>query len=119
MPADAAGVLPASSRPQSGTPFAHRNAPGRQLLAPVRELVELLWKSVADSPGAVLVAPPGEAVWPAPRQPDDYAAPEGLGREQIVAALAAVGGVREQAWRLLGLRSRYQLKRLLKKHDIP
>ena len=91
----------------------------RRYTTHVRELVELLWKSVADSPGAVLVAPPGEAVGPAPRQPDDYAAPEGLGREQIVAALAAVGGVREQAWRLLGLRSRYQLKRLLKKYDIP
>ena len=91
----------------------------RRFTTHVRELVELLWKAVADSPGAVLMAPPGTGGSPPPRQPADYAAPEGLRREQIVAALAAVGGVREQAWRVLGLRSRYQLKRLLKKYDIP
>jgi transcriptional regulator with AAA-type ATPase domain len=92
----------------------------RRFTMHVRELVEMLWRAVADSPGPVLVAPPTViSSAPSPRQPEEFAAPEGLRREQIVAALATCGGVREQAWRLLGLRSRYQLKRLLKKHDIP
>jgi transcriptional regulator with GAF, ATPase, and Fis domain len=44
--------------------------------------------------------------------------PDDLTREQIVAALEQSGGVRSQTWRLLGLRSRDQLKRLMKKLDI-
>ena len=50
-----------------------------------------------------------------PRASDSYTAPEELSREEVLAALAACDGVREQAWRMLGLRSRDQLKRLLKK----
>jgi two-component system nitrogen regulation response regulator GlnG/two-component system response regulator HydG len=41
-----------------------------------------------------------------------------LSREAIVDALARCGGVREQAWRDLGLASRYVLKRLMKKHGL-
>ena len=39
-------------------------------------------------------------------------------REAIVAALERCGGLREQAWRDLGLSSRYVLKRLIKKHGL-
>ena len=83
--------------------------------AHTRELLELLWRAVAASPGPVLVAPPDAAPPPPPRPSASYTAPDALGRDQVLAALAACGGVREQAWRMLGLRSRDQLKRLLKK----
>ena len=53
-----------------------------------------------------------------PELPEPHAEPSELTREQIVAALAACDGVREQAWRMLRLRSRDQLKRLLKKYEI-
>ena len=38
--------------------------------------------------------------------------------DDIEAAMRACDGVKEQAWRKLGLRSRYQLYRLLKEHGI-
>jgi transcriptional regulator of acetoin/glycerol metabolism len=41
-----------------------------------------------------------------------------VSREAIVAALERCGGLREQAWRDLGLSSRYVLKRLMKKHGL-
>ncbi|MBK8263406.1 MAG: sigma 54-interacting transcriptional regulator [Nannocystis sp.] len=44
--------------------------------------------------------------------------PKELTRAEIVAALERSGGVRELAWRDLGLRSRDQLKRLMKKFGI-
>jgi hypothetical protein len=82
----------------------------------VRELKALLWRSIAVSGGERLTAPPELAVrGAAPRLPDQSTDPDDLTREQIVAALEQCGGVREQAWRLLGLRSRDQLKRLMKK----
>jgi energy-coupling factor transporter ATP-binding protein EcfA2 len=91
----------------------------RRYTAHLRELTELLWRAIAASPGQVIVAPPGVAEPPPARAPETRVLPTELDREQIVAALAACGGVREQAWRILGLRSRDQLKRLLKKFDIP
>lgn len=51
------------------------------------------------------------------RQPHESTLTD-LTRSQIVAALGRTHGVRELAWRKLGLRSRDQLKRLLKKFDI-
>lgn len=90
----------------------------RRFIAHARELLEVLWQAVAASPGAQLQAPPGLAAPASSPPPDPDDGPEALRREQIVAALAAVGGVREQAWRALGLQSRHQLKRLLKKYNI-
>ena len=85
----------------------------------VRELKALLWRSIATSVGDRLSAPPELALrGPAPRVPEQSTEPDELTREQIVAALEQCGGVRTQAWRLLGLRSRDQLKRLMKKLDI-
>ena len=81
-----------------------------------RELIEVLWRAIAASQGPELGAPPDAAEPPPPREtPEAHVRPDELTREQVLAALAACGGVREQAWRMLGLRSRDQLKRLLKK----
>lgn len=44
--------------------------------------------------------------------------PGSLTTAQIEAALEQAEGVRDRAWRLLGLRNRFQLTRLLKKHGI-
>jgi DNA-binding NtrC family response regulator len=44
--------------------------------------------------------------------------PRKLTREQIEAALTHAEGVQDRAWRLLGLRNRFQLLRLLKKHGL-
>jgi transcriptional regulator with GAF, ATPase, and Fis domain len=41
-----------------------------------------------------------------------------VGPDAIRAALARAGGVRERAWRDLGLANRHVLKRLIKKHGI-
>ena len=85
----------------------------------VRELKALLWRSIAASAGERLTVPPELATrGAAPRQSEQSTDPDDLTREQIVAALEQCGGVRTQAWQLLGLRSRDQLKRLMKKLDI-
>ena len=85
----------------------------------VRELKALLWRAIAASPGDSLSAPADLASrGPAPRLPEPITVPDELTREQIVAALEQCGGVRQQAWRILGLRSRDQLKRLMTKLGI-
>ena len=85
----------------------------------VRELKALLLRSIAVSGGGRLTAPPElEPRGAAPRFPGSNTDPADLTREQIVAALEQSDGVREKAWRLLGLRSRDQLKRLMKRLDI-
>jgi transcriptional regulator with GAF, ATPase, and Fis domain len=83
----------------------------------VRELHGLLWRAISASTGDTLVAPQGLAQPPAPAvaEPPSAAMPT---HDQVVAALVACNGVREQAWRILGLRNRDQLKRLLKKYAI-
>jgi hypothetical protein len=92
----------------------------RPYVAHARELSELLWRALMASPGPCVDVPPDEALAPSPppRLPQPYAVPAELTREEVIAALEACHGVREQAWRLLRLRSRDQLKRLLKKLDI-
>jgi DNA-binding NtrC family response regulator len=98
-----------------------------EFTAHTRELAALLWRSIAEGASeeaAVLDAPEGfvarfRAVRPAEAEaaatPVD---PKELTRAEIVAALERSGGVRELAWRDLGLRSRDQLKRLMKKYGI-
>lgn len=44
--------------------------------------------------------------------------PTDLSAADIERALAQAGGVKDRAWRLLGLRNRYQLLRLIKKHGL-
>jgi two-component system nitrogen regulation response regulator GlnG/two-component system response regulator HydG len=85
----------------------------------VRELKALLWLAITASTGDSLTAPPHlEIRGPASQLMESSTDPDDLTREQIVAALEQSGGVRSQTWRLLGLRSRDQLKRLMKKLDI-
>ena len=73
------------------------------------------FRAIAASPGPELLAPPGAIQPPPPSRTEPYTSPDELSREQVLAALAACDGVREQAWRMLGMRSRDQFKRLLKK----
>ena len=91
---------------------------GHSYAGHVRELIALLWRGLNESPGPLIGAAPGTMPGPAPRLLERHTLPEELTREQIVATLAECDGVREQAWRNLGLQSRHQLKRLLKKFDI-
>ncbi len=85
-----------------------------------RELSEILWRSIAGRRGATIELPPDfePSAAPAPRESAESIDPKGLSREQIVAALTRHNGVRGLGRRELGLRSRDQLKRLLKKYDI-
>jgi DNA-binding NtrC family response regulator len=84
-----------------------------------RELSELLLRALAASPGATLDAPPEPAAAPSPPPAsDDDDDPTTPTRAQLLAALERCDGVRDRAWRELGLTSRYQLKRLLKRHNI-
>jgi len=82
----------------------------------VRELERMLWRAVDASRGRYLGLP--DKTDPLPRPPIGAIEPGTLTRAQIVAALAECGGVKERAWRKLGLSSRFQLYRLLKEHDI-
>jgi DNA-binding NtrC family response regulator len=89
----------------------------------VRELEGLLWTSISESSGDHLELTPGiEATATAAGGERAEAMPvvthEDVGPDAIRAALARAGGVRERAWRDLGLANRHVLKRLIKKHGI-
>jgi two-component system nitrogen regulation response regulator GlnG/two-component system response regulator HydG len=84
--------------------------------ANVRELESLLWVSISTSP---------ESELDLTREVEDAlqgSAPKTtaveLTAEEVKAALERAGGVRERAWRDLGLANRYVLKRLLKKYGL-
>jgi two-component system nitrogen regulation response regulator GlnG/two-component system response regulator HydG len=82
----------------------------------VRELEALLWKSIGSSPGAHLSLTDEVQRALSPRGP---LAEGGLpGAEAVRAALAKHAGVRERAWKELGLASRHVLHRLMKKYGI-
>lgn len=83
----------------------------------VRELAEYLWRSIAASTGPSLESPPGlaQAKTASESPPADI---KKITRAQVVAALERCDGVRERAWRELGLRSRHQLKRLMKRFQL-
>ncbi|MCA9720369.1 MAG: sigma 54-interacting transcriptional regulator, partial [Myxococcales bacterium] len=84
----------------------------------VRELQERLYACMLVSAGDTIeLAPAGDAL-------DDDAPGDGdvdpasLSAAQIRACLEEHGGSQAKTWRALGLRSRYQLARLLRKHAI-
>ena len=89
----------------------------------IRELETLLWLAIGSSPEDVLelTSSVEEALGEEARDrvpgspPVD---PRTLDAATIQAALERCGGVQERAWRELGLRSRYALARLVKKHGI-
>ena len=82
-----------------------------------REIQELLWRSLRASAGSsYLVEPPVDA--PPPDGAVAAVDPSTLDEPTIRAALERAGGVKEKAWRMLGLSSRFQLHRLLHKFGI-
>jgi two-component system nitrogen regulation response regulator GlnG/two-component system response regulator HydG len=83
----------------------------------VRELAEIVLRALTSGAGPTLRPPPGVAAPPRPA-PARAVDPEALTREEVLATLARCGDVREQAWRELGLRNRYQFKRLLRRLEI-
>jgi two-component system nitrogen regulation response regulator GlnG/two-component system response regulator HydG len=119
----------AASDPQVIAPVL--SARGEPLLAPelvaalasysytthVRELSELLWRALHATTGPTL-GPPRDLVRLSrrrPTAPEPTPVPGTLTREHVLDVLERCGGVKEVAWRELGLRNRYQLHRLLKK----
>jgi energy-coupling factor transporter ATP-binding protein EcfA2 len=92
----------------------------------VRELEAWLWQAILDSSDGELDAVPrGCADATAPGDDgggaDDSAPgidPRGLSADHIRAALDQHSGNRERSWRALGLRSRHQLLRLMRRHGM-
>ena len=88
----------------------------------VRELDALLWRAIASGSGrldltdAVLGAA-GERRPEVLRQ-DQEVPREPPTKQEVLCCLERHGGVKERAWRDLGLSSRYALKRLLRKYGI-
>ncbi|MCA9717055.1 MAG: sigma-54-dependent Fis family transcriptional regulator [Myxococcales bacterium] len=86
----------------------------------VRELETLLWSAIEASAAEYIDVPPallGPARRPAPT-PVPLIDPGQLSRAQVVDVMRRYNGVKERVWRELGLRNRYQLKRLLRKLDL-
>jgi DNA-binding NtrC family response regulator len=96
------------------TLLIRRSTPGN-----VRDLRNILWRSLAESRSDKLSWPPSvqatervkAAAAASVALPDDEA-------ERIRQALDQHGGSIEQTWRSLGLSSRFALNRLMKKHGI-
>ena len=99
----------------------------------VRQLEASLWQAMLHGDADVLDLPAvttAPAHLPVPDAGDDTGErerppgepapidPRTRGAEDVRRALAASGGVQERAWRALGLRSRYQLIRLMRKHGL-
>ena len=80
----------------------------------VRELQELLWRALRDG-GADVLGPPPELVRvtrPRPDAPQPTPVLASLTRAVVLGVLGRCGGVKEVAWRELGLRNRCVLRRL-------
>ncbi|MEZ4451579.1 MAG: sigma 54-interacting transcriptional regulator [Nannocystaceae bacterium] len=93
---------------------------GYRFTTNVRELAEILWRALGSSPGNTLEAPEDllPVARPAPREPAQSQGATAITREQILAVLERCDGIKEVAWRELGLRNRFQLHRLLKRLGI-
>jgi transcriptional regulator with AAA-type ATPase domain len=88
----------------------------------MRALDALLWRCLAKSPGPE-VDVVEDLDLGGPTDVSDEQGPAGvdpatIDAETLRAALLEHQGVQERVWRALGLQSRYQLRRLLKKHDL-
>jgi transcriptional regulator with AAA-type ATPase domain len=81
--------------------------------ANVRELRQLLWRSLAESPGDVLQWPNG--VTSSGSGGDDG---KDLAGTEIQRVLDANNGSIEKTWRALGLQNRYVLRRLVLKYGL-
>jgi transcriptional regulator with AAA-type ATPase domain len=95
-----------------------------RLTSHVRQLGAMLCRAMLHARDGVLDLEPGETL---PAELDAAAAvpalatiePRTLDADRVRAALDACDGVQERAWRALGLRSRYQLVRLMRKLGVP
>ena len=96
----------------------------RAYTANVRELEVLLWQSIGTSQGDQLEYTPevAEAVVTADDSGSSPATPtvrdQDLDPAQIQAVLDANGGRLKDTWQALGLKNRFQLIRLIKKHGL-
>jgi len=104
---------------QDGTPRLEpalvRALVGHEYRTHVRELEGLLWSSMAAAPGQVLTLSDEVRAQLVPQERADA---RDIGEQDVRKALERVGGVREKAWRELGLANRYVLARLMKKYNI-
>ena len=93
---------------------------GHHFTTHVRELEHLLWRALKLRADDMLIPPPEllPTVRPRPETPEPPVNLGPLTRELVQGALERCGGVKEVAWRELGLRNRYQLHRALKKLGI-
>ncbi len=85
----------------------------------VRELTRLLWMALEGSTGSTLRLTPeleeGLQASLVSTPPPEAAEPTA---DEILDALGRHEGVQARAWKALGLRNRFQLRRLMKKHGI-
>ncbi|MEL6342907.1 MAG: sigma 54-interacting transcriptional regulator [Myxococcota bacterium] len=91
----------------------------------VRELHRLLWQCIDGSRGDFITLVEGNGLSlkkqpppPPPKRTVPNIAPEQLSPEQIQACLDKHKGIQEKVWQELGLSSRHQLARLIKKHGL-
>ena len=88
----------------------------------VRELDALLWRAIASGSGRLDLtdAVRGAAAETRPEAPSalQETSREPPTKQEILGCLERHGGVKERAWRDLGLSSRYALKRLIRKYGI-
>jgi len=83
----------------------------------VRELVSILWRCIAKSPGE-WITPPADVLAELAREAPAAVEPDALSPDEVRAALEEHDWVVSRAWRGLGLKSRHVLNRLIKKHGI-
>jgi hypothetical protein len=83
-------------------------------LTNVRDVQRLLWESIAHGSEGGLASPAPAAAESA----DGEADPSALTKAQVLAALDAARGNRDRTWRALGLRSRHQLLRVMRRMGI-
>lgn len=98
----------------------------RRWTAHVRELDELLWRSLAEYRGSALRIPEGLAI-EGSGEASSSASEQGAAgvaeadepsAAELAGVLASCDWVIERAWRELGLRNRHQLRRLMQRHAI-
>lgn len=82
-----------------------------------RDLDRLLWQCLAQSEGDAIQWP-ADLGAPVPPPPVAGVDPATITRQMLQDALDSHDGARSKVWRALGLRNRYALRRLLRKHGI-
>ena len=85
----------------------------------MRGLHRVAWQALLGSPADTLVLTDEvrETLSADADQPDDVTDPTELTADEIRRALAAHDGKQAAAWRALGLRNRYVLRRLINKFE--